>query len=300
MRKKDIIGIILLIMAGILTGGHLAKQSGKGEKVTMAGSVAMETFAEAITEQAEKIGVETKAEYIGSSAGIEALLKGKTQIALVSRNLTEEEKRQGVKEYIAAYDGIVVIVNKENPITNLSITQLKEIFTGKKTNWNEFGELDEPIVVIGRECGSGTRDSFERLLGIEGKTRYCNECDSIGVVKVKVGLIKGAIGYVSLEAVKDRVQKTKEEKVNIEGKKDFFESQSDLVKTICVENVKPSIKSYVAGEYFLVRPFILATRGEWNKQSEEVKKIYYLLESKEGDIIFERAGIAAASKKRAS
>ena len=131
MQKKDIIWIVFLLVIGVLIGRHWIKHIGKGEKVTMAGSVAMETFAEAITEQVEKMGIEAKAEYIGSSAGIEALLKGKAQIALVSRHLTEEEKKQGLKEYVAAYDGIVVIVNKENPITNLSVKQLRCIAASK-------------------------------------------------------------------------------------------------------------------------------------------------------------------------
>ena len=92
MQKRDSIWIAFLILAGMLAGWCLLNHTGKRKEVIMAGSVAMETFAEAITEQAEKLGVEAKAEYIGSSAGIEALIKGKVQIAMVSRYLTEEEK----------------------------------------------------------------------------------------------------------------------------------------------------------------------------------------------------------------
>ena len=261
-------------------------ECGKDEKcILMAGSVAMETFAEAITEvitegMAEKsgeVGMTVKAEFIGSSAGIEALLKGKAQIAMVSRYLTEEEKSRGVEEHLVAYDGIVIIVNAENTIEKLSKEQICNIFTGKIKNWRELGGENEPIIVIGREYGSGTRDSFEELLGIEGRTKHSNECDSIGVVNVKVGLLRGAIGYVSLEVL---------------GK------EASRVKEIAVEGIRPDIESIGKGDYFLVRPFILATYEMGNGQNEAVRKIFELLESKQGGIIFEKAGVVSVAENK--
>lgn len=275
LEKKEV-AVAFLILAGMWIGFQALTPGRREKSVIMAGSVAMETFAEAIAEvMEEETGVTVKPEFIGSSAGIEALLKGKAQVALVSRYVTKEEKKRGIEEYIAAYDGIVVIVNAENTIENLSKEELSDIFTGKIKNWRELGGIDEPIVVIGREQGSGTRDAFEELLSIKGRTLPSSECDSIGVVKIKVGLLRGAIGYVSLESVKE---------------------EADKVKILAIESIKPDTKSIGDGKYFLVRPFILATYGEKSCQSEAVNKIFELLECKQGEIIFEKAGVGAAAK----
>ncbi len=265
----------------MLAGWYLICGLSKNKGITVVGSVAMETFAEALAEQAEERNLKVQPEFIGSTAGIEALLKGKAEMALVSRYLTEEEKQQGIMEYVVAYDGIVIIVNRENTITNLSKEELSDIFTGRITNWKELGGADEPIVVIGREYGSGTRDSFEELLAIKEKSRYSNECDSIGVVKAKVGLLKGAIGYVSLEAVQNS------------GKGPY-----GGVKKVAIEQVIPDKNALEQGNYFLARPFILATLGKKESQCEEIRKIFRLLETKQGEIIFEKAGVAAAAKTK--
>ena len=275
MQKRDIVWIAFLILLGMWIGYQFLAHWKEKECIVMAGSVAMETFAEALTEKAGEAGITVKPEFIGSSAGIEALLKGTTQVAMVSRYLTKEEKNRGAEEHIVAYDGIVVVVNAENTVSNLSKEQLSDIFTGKIKNWKELGGIDEPVVVIGRELGSGTRDAFEKLLSIEGKTVHANECDSIGVVKMKVELLRGAIGYVSLEVI---------------------EEEDSKVKVVAIDHVKPNAWSIGKGEYILVRPFILATSTERNEQKELVRKLFLLLESRQGDIVFERAGVAAAKK----
>lgn len=283
MNRKEIFWIIFLILMGAVVGWYLTgKIYHEKSEVTMAGSAAMETFAETLAEVMEQYGVRIEPQFIGSSAGVEALLKGKAQLAMVSRYLTGEEKEQGIAENIIAYDGIVVIANAKNPIENLTKPQLAGIFSGKITNWEELGGEDEPIVPIGRELGSGTRTSFEKLLGIMGKSRYSNECDSIGIVKAKVELLPGAIGYVSMESVETGEPKEKSK-----------------VKVLRVEKVKPDLSSIEKGDYVLVRPFILATLGEVEKQPEEIQEIFEVLKEKRGVVVFERARVAPAKAGKA-
>lgn len=266
MKGKWIIWIVFLITVGVMVGWKLTKSRYEREnKVIMAGSVAMETFALGIAELTEAVP-----EFIGSSAGIEALQRGKAEIAMVSRYLTREEKKAGIVENLVAYDGIVIAVHKENPIDNLSREQLIAVFTGKVTNWKQLGGNDEVIIPIGREQGSGTRDSFESLLEVKGKTRYANECDSIGVVKTKIELLEGAIGYISLES-------------------------GEGVKILSVEQIYPDMQTIGTGKYTLVRPFILATKGKITEQEEKVQRIFHLLKSRQGEILFERAKISKAT-----
>ena len=276
MGKRIIWSMWLLMLVGIFIVKCWKEfRIEKKESVVMAGSAAMETFVEVLTELADKNGIEIKPQYIGSSAGVEALLKGSSQIALVSRELTQEEKNKGVVGQVVAYDGIIIIVNLQNNVKNLSREQIREVFTGKISNWRELGGKDEPIVVIGREYGSGTRTSFEKLLSIEEKTKYSNECDSIGVVKAKVALIKGAIGYVSLEVAVEEEAK---------------------VKVISVNQIMPDKKMIEQRKYELVRPFIFATMGEMGQQEANVQKIFKLLNSRQGELVFEKAGVVSATE----
>ncbi len=286
--KGKWIWILFLIGTGFIIGWQISRSIfDKKNTVIMAGSVAMETFALGIEEMMEQLNKESKqknnftvtSEFIGSSAGMEALLKGKAQIAMVSRYLTEEEKAKGIVENIVAYDGIVMIVNKENPIDNLSREALAAIFTGKITNWQQLGGKEEPIITIGRELGSGTRDSFEAFFGITGESCYSNECDSIGVLKMKVELLSGAIGYVSREVASESTEK---------------------IKIVAVEQKVPNQKNIESGEYFLVRPFILATKGEINQQKEPIQKIFQVLDSEQGEMIFETAKVVSARNRKFS
>ena len=265
MKGKWTIWIVFLITVGLIVGWKLTSEQYEREnQVIMAGSVAMETFAMGVSEMTGAVP-----EFIGSSAGVEALQKGNAQIAMVSRYLSSEEKKAGIVENIVAYDGIVIAVHKNNPIDNLSKEQLAGIFSGKIINWSQLGGRDEPIIPIGREPGSGTREAFENLIGIRGETVYSNECDSIGVVKTKIELLEGAVGYISLES-------------------------SEEVKILSVEQVYPERDTIGNGEYPMVRPFILATKGGVEEQTEAVQRIFHILESRQGEILFERAKVAKA------
>ena len=140
----------------------------------------------------------------GSSTGIRAAIDGTTDIGMTSRTLTKEEAEAGVDILPLAKDGIVLIVNHENPIDELNMEQLHRIFNGTITNWKEVGGVDRPIVLISRESGSGTRDAFDQIIGLmDGKrstlaVKQAIFCDSTNSVSQNVADKGNAIGYVSL------------------------------------------------------------------------------------------------------
>ena len=103
----------------------------------------------------------------GSGSGIKAVQEGRCDIGLASRSLKTEEVESGLTETVLAYDGIAVIVNLENPVSDLDVQTIAKIYTGEITNWSEVGGNDAEIVLVGREAGSGTRDGFESITGTE-------------------------------------------------------------------------------------------------------------------------------------
>ena len=140
----------------------------------------------------------------GSSAGITAALDGTADIGLASRDLKDSET--GVEAITVAKDGIAIIVNPQNPVSDLSIEQIAQLFTGEITNWSEVGGNDGTVVPIGREAGSGTRDGFESITGTEDACKYTNELTSTGEVIANVASNPNAIGYASLSAVDDTIK----------------------------------------------------------------------------------------------
>ena len=156
--------------------------------ISMVGSTSIEKFANALSESfMEKYpDVTVTAEFVGSGAGVEAVLGGTADIGNSSRNLKDEEKAKGAAENIVAIDGIAVVVDPANTVGDLTKQQLSDIYEGKVTNWKDVGGNDAPIVVVGRESGSGTRSAFEELLKLEDICKYSNELDSTGAVMAKV------------------------------------------------------------------------------------------------------------------
>ena len=237
--------------------------------VTMAGSTSMEKLANAAAEAfMEKYpSVTVTAEFTGSSAGIESVTAGSVDIGNSSRNLKDDEKANGIVENIVAIDGIAVVLDPANTVADISQEQLTDIYTGKVTNWSELGGADEPIVVVGREAGSGTRGAFEELLGIEDACAYANELDSTGAVIAKVASTPGAVGYASLDAV------------------------DDTVVTVSIDGVAATEENIKAGGYLLSRPFVMATKGEISEQSEVVQEFFAYLTSDEGKEIIKGVGL---------
>lgn len=237
--------------------------------ITLSGSASMEKLANALCESfMEKYpNVTATAEFTGSGAGIEAVIAGTVDIGDSSRNLKDEEKANGAVENIVAIDGIAVVVDPANQVPGLTKDQLISIYKGEVTNWSEVGGADAPIVVIGREAGSGTRGAFEEILKIEDACAYANELDSTGAVMAKVATTPGAIGYVSLDVV------------------------DDSVIALPLDGVEATAENIKAGNYFLSRPFVMATKGEISEQSELVQAWFEYVLGEEGQAVAAQVGL---------
>lgn len=263
--------VFLVAGAVFLVSGTLAGcgDSGESGSILMVGSTSMEMYVSALAEGYMEIhpNVTVTAEFTGSGAGIQAVLGRTADIGISSRNLNGAETGSGVVENIVALDGIVVCVGSANPVTNLTRQQLIDIYTGKVTNWSQVGGGDYPIVVVGREAGSGTRIAFEGMLGIKNECAYANEFDSTGAVMAKVISIPGAIGYVSLDAV------------------------NNCAIALCLDGVAPSAENIKSGTYFLSRPFVMATIGGISEQSELIQSWFEYVRSEEGEKIAASVGL---------
>ena len=237
--------------------------------ISMVGSTSMEKLANALSEAfMEKYpDVTVTAEFVGSGAGIEAVTNGTADIGNSSRNLKEEEKAAGVVENIVAIDGIAVCVDPANEVTDLTKEQLTNIYNGTITNWKNVGGADEPIIVIGREAGSGTRGAFEELVDLVDGCKYANELDSTGAVIAKVASTPGAIGYASLDAL------------------------DDSVKALSLEGVEATAENIKAGNYFLSRPFVMATKGEISEQNDLVQAWFDFVLGDEGQQVASEVGL---------
>lgn len=237
--------------------------------ISLAGSTSMEKLCEAMSESfMEKYsGITVTVEYTGSGAGLESLASGSVDIGNSSRHLKDEELSGGAVENVVAIDGIAVIEDKENTVTDISAEDLAKIYTGEISNWSELGGKDEAIVVIGREAGSGTRDAFEELLEVADNCAYAQELDSTGAVLAKVASTPGAIGYVSLDVV------------------------DDSVIAISIDGTEPTEEKILAGNYLLSRPFVMATNGEISAQNDLVKTWFDYMKSEDGKSVISQVGL---------
>ena len=237
--------------------------------ISMVGSTSMEKLANALSEafMEEHPDVTVTAEFVGSGAGIEAVTNGTADIGNSSRSLKDEEKAAGVVENVVAIDGIAVCVDPANEVADLTKEQLTNIYNGTVTNWKEVGGADEPIIVIGREAGSGTRGAFEELVDLVDGCKYANELDSTGAVIAKVASTPGAIGYASLDAL------------------------DDSVKALSLEGVEATAENIKAGNYFLSRPFVMATKGEISEQNDLVQAWFDFVLGDEGQQVASEVGL---------
>lgn len=263
--------IISLLLAVCLCGAALA---GCGETETPSvngtvatdGSTSMEKvigyFKEAYTEKNPEVNVTYNP--TGSGSGIQAVLEGRCDIGLSSRDLKAEEAEK-LTGTVVAIDGIAVIVNPENPVTDLSIEQIGAIYKGEITNWNDVGGNDSPIVLIGREAASGTRDGFESITDTKDLCMYSQELTSTGDVVQTVSSNPNAVGYASLASVKD------------------------TVKTLKVEGVTPTTETIQNGKYKIQRNFIFVTKKD-TKLSGAAKDFFEFATSGEADELVISAG----------
>ena len=252
--KKIIIGVIgvlagVCLIIGIFAGCKGAATNPQNSKQTVStdGSTSMEKVIGYLSESymADHTDVTVTYNPTGSGAGIQAVAEGRCDIGLASRNLKDEEKAN-LDETVVAIDGIAVIVNNENAVADLTIEQIAGVYKGEITNWKELGGADAPIVLIGREAASGTRDGFESITGTEDLCKYSQELTSTGDVVQTVSSNPNAIGYASLASV------------------------GDTVKAVKVEGTAPTTETIQNGEYKIQRNFVFVTRkGEQLSKSAQ-------------------------------
>lgn len=267
IKKAGVIALAAVMALSALTGCS-QKVSGK---VSTDGSTSMEKVIGTLGEAFENDnqGVTFTYNPTGSGSGIQAVSEERCDIGLSSRNLKEEEKAEGLTETVLAYDGIAIIVNPENPVSDLKLEDIAGIYTGKITNWKDVGGNDGEIVLIGREAGSGTRDGFESITETEDQCQYRQELTSTGDVVTTVSSNPNAIGYASLSSVKDDV------------------------KAVSVGGVIPSDDTVKDGSYVVQRPFVLITKDS-APLSEAAQSFFDFATSEDAVELIAGAGVVAA------
>ena len=265
-KIKLLAGAMIIAMIGaVFTGcGNNSTSNDGTVTITVSGSTSvgplMEKIAEKYEEENSNISIEIN--QTGSSAGIKDAMDGISQIGMSSRDLKDEEAAK-VKATVLAYDGVAVITNTANSVKELTIGQIRDIFTGKITNWSEVGGSNAPIVVVSREAGSGTRTAFEE--GVEYSEEELVK-DAIiskgnGDVKTTVSTNENAIGFVSFEYV------------------------DDAISSINVNGIEPTAANVKAGSYALSRPFLAVTNEQYI--TEDSQKLIDYITSEEGQQIVE-------------
>ena len=240
--------------------------------VSTDGSTSMEKVINSLGESFMAMNKDVKFTYnpTGSGSGIQAVSEGRCDIGLSSRALKDDEKASGLVETVVALDGIAIVVNPENPVSDLDIATIAKIYTGEITNWKDVGGNDAEIVLIGREAGSGTRDGFESITDTKDACQYRQELTSTGDVINTVSQNPDAIGYASLASLKDSV------------------------KALTVGGVAPTEETVKDGSYVVQRPFMLVTK-EGTALSETAQKFFDYATSADAADIIAKAGAVAAN-----
>ena len=246
--------------------------------VSTNGSTSMEEVMMGMTEYFKEKYPNVTVTYdpTGSGTGIQQATAGSCDIGLSSRALKDEEKEAGVTETVVAKDGIAIVVNKENTVTELTVDQITKIATGEITNWSEVGGADMEIAFIGREAGSGTRGAFEELTGTEDTCDYAQELTSTGAVRTAVSTTPGGIGYISLSSLDDSVNALK------------------VKADDASEAVECSEETVLDGSYPIQRPFVFATKTD-APLSEAAQAFYDFAISEEAAQIYSDAGVVPAN-----
>ena len=240
--------------------------------VSTDGSTSMEKVINSLGESFMAMNKDVKFTYnpTGSGSGIQAVSEGRCDIGLSSRALKDDEKASGLVETVVALDGIAIVVNPENPVSDLDIDTLAKVYTGEITNWKDVGGNDAEIVLIGREAGSGTRDGFESITDTKDACQYRQELTSTGDVINTVSQNPDAIGYASLSAV------------------------GDSVKALTVGGVEATEATVKDGSYVVQRPFVLVTK-EGTKLSPAAQAFFDYALSADAASIIAAAGAVAAN-----
>ncbi len=266
----SILTVVCLIVAMLTSCGGTSTEN--GGTVSTDGSTSMEKVIGFLSEAYMEENADVRVTYnpTGSGSGIQAVMEGRCDIGLSSRNLKDEEKTN-LTGTVVAIDGIAVIVNPQNPVADLTVGQIAALYKGEITNWNDVGGADAPVVLVGREAASGTRDGFESITDTEDLCKYSQELTSTGDVVQTVASNPNAIGYASLASVKD------------------------TVKILDVEGVTPTTQTIQNGTYKVQRNFIFVTKKN-AELSETAKAFFDFATSGKADDLIVKAGAVPAAR----
>jgi len=257
-----------LPVALLLGASILASCAKKLESITLAGSTAFQPFAEALAENYmdTKQDINVIVQGGGSAVGINAASTGAAQIGMADLVVLPAEAA-GLVPVVVARDGISLIVNPANPVADLGLEELRRLFNGEIRNWKELGGRDAEVTVVSREAGSGTRSSFEKIVGGIELTDDAIVQDSNGTIRETVANDKNAIGYLSHGLVNDKV------------------------RAVSIDGIAGTSESIVSGLYPLVRPVFFLTKGE---RSGSIKDFIDYVLGPEGQAFIVEGGLIAA------
>ncbi|MER2078605.1 phosphate ABC transporter substrate-binding protein [Psychrobacillus psychrotolerans] len=270
--NKVKIGLLLLSILTVLTAcsnnnKDTTESSGNNATVSISGSTSVGPLAEKLAAKyTEKANTNIEINQIGSSAGITNAISGVSEIGMSSRDLKEEEVASGLNEVIIAYDGIVVVTHPSNKVKDLTMEQVKQIFTGEITNWSELGGDDLEIVVVSREDGSGSRDAFQEIVEYSSGELIRNSiiASGNGNIKTTVANNKHAVGFISFEYIDENIS------------------------TIDINGVEATAENVLQKKYSLSRPFLFVYKeGQLTEAGQQF--IDFIL-SEEGQLIAAEAG----------
>jgi phosphate transport system substrate-binding protein len=271
--RKMTIGLLVLSVAVVIAACSSPdedKTGSNGNTYTLAisGSTSVGPLAEKLADKyVESNDIKIEVNQIGSSAGITNATSGVSEIGMSSRDLKEEEKANGLKETIIAYDGIVVVTHPSNKVKDLTMEQVKQIFTGEVTNWTELGGDDMEIVVVSREDGSGSRDAFQEIVDYSSGelVRSAIVASGNGNIKTTVATNKHAVGFISFEYI------------------------DDSISTVDINGVEATAENVLQQKYSLSRPFLFVNKEEFlSKEGQQF--IDYIL-SPEGQVVVSESGV---------
>jgi len=264
--------LLITVLAACSNEEDTADTQTGGSLVTISGSTSVGPLAEKLAmKYQEENDVKIEVNQIGSSAGITNAINGVSQIGMSSRDLKQEEKDSNLQELIIAYDGIVVVAHPSNPVKDLTMEQVKQIFTGEVTNWKEVGGEDMEIVVVSREDGSGSRDAFQEIVGYESGQLIKNAivASGNGNIKTTVAMNKHAIGFISFEYI------------------------DESISPMAINGVAAKAENVLAGTYELSRPFLFVHKED---VPEAAKQFMEFILTPEGQKVVESAGAIPLTK----
>jgi phosphate transport system substrate-binding protein len=247
LKRLAVFSLLGILSLAPLFAGGAKDQGGSGgaggaaapHTVTVAGSTSVNPLMELLTAEYRKQhgNVSFNISATGSGDGIKAVPAETAEIGMSSRELSAAEKGTGIEEHLIAIDGIAVIVNAANPLSNLTVDQIRDIYTGTVTDWSQVGGRAGKIAVVSREPGSGTRGAFEEIVKFQDKlVKGATEFDGTGAVIAEISRNADAIGYISLGSV------------------------NNSVKPLSVDGTAAATANVINGSYKISRPFLLLTK----------------------------------------